>query len=55
MVIIKIGVKSLNLGFFLFFCMHIVSFSYNFFPEDLPGTAMTFRGLMHWIVTGAKA
>ena len=53
MVVIKIGVKSLSIGFFLFFCMHIVSFSYNFFPEDLPGTAMTFRGLMHWIVTGA--
>jgi hypothetical protein len=53
MVIRKKGVKLLTVGFFLFLCMHIVSLLYNVFPEDLPGTAMTFRGLIHWVVTGA--
>lgn len=53
MVVRKYKVKSLTVGIFLFFCMHIVSASYNFFPEDLPGAAVTFTGIMHWIVTGA--
>jgi hypothetical protein len=38
-------------GMVLFLAMQIVSLSYNFFPEDLPGTAMTFLGTMHIVVT----
>lgn len=49
----KLKVRTLTTGFVLFILMHIVSASYNFFPEDLPGAAVTFRGIMHWIVTGA--
>lgn len=53
MVVRKYGVKSLSIGFILFICMFIVSAMYNFFPEDLAGSAVTFRGIMHWVVTGA--
>jgi len=31
--------------------MHIVSISYNFFPEDLIGTEISILGIMHFIVT----
>lgn len=53
MYIKKLKVKILSTGFILFICMHIVSASYNFFPEDLAGAQATFRGIMHWVVTGA--
>lgn len=26
--------------------------TYGLFPEDLPGSPMTFQGLMHYVVTG---
>lgn len=52
-VVRQLKIKPLSVGFFLYICMHIVSISYNFFPEDLPGSAMTFQGFMHWVVTGA--
>lgn len=48
----KFGSKSLKAGFILFLCMHLVSASYKFFPEDLPGHT-TFTGFMHFVVTGA--
>ena len=32
--------------------MHIVSLSYGFFPQDLPGAETTFKGTMHLVVTG---
>lgn len=48
----KTGPKVLSTGFIVFLFMHIVSMSYNLFPEDLLGSPMTLRGLMHYIVTG---
>lgn len=53
MVVRKYGIKILSAGFILFICMHLVSVLYGFFPEDLPGSSMTFNGLMHLVVTGA--
>lgn len=47
----KFKSKLLTIGFFLFFCMHIVSISYNIFPEDIINTQATFTGTMHLIVT----
>jgi hypothetical protein len=32
--------------------MHIVSISYGFFPQDLPGAEVSFKGTMHIVVTG---
>jgi hypothetical protein len=31
--------------------LHIVSISYSFFPQDLPGSEPTFAGMMHIVVT----
>lgn len=31
--------------------MHIVSISYSFFPQDLPGRETSFAGMMHLVVT----
>jgi uncharacterized membrane protein len=31
--------------------MHLLSISYTFFPQDLPGTATTQAGTMHLVVT----
>lgn len=33
-------------------CMHFLSISYGFFPEDLTGSAPSFEGKMHLVVTG---
>lgn len=49
----RLAVKALKIGFLLYIFMHVFSALYNFFPEDLKGSSMTFPGLMHWIVTGA--
>ena len=35
-----------------FILMHLVSISYGFFPQDLPGNEVTFTGTMHLVVTG---
>ncbi len=40
-------------GTIFFILMQLVSLSYGFFPEDLPGSATTFSGLMHYVVTAA--
>lgn len=34
-----------------FIIMHILSISYSFFPQDLPGSLPTFSGKMHFVVT----
>jgi len=34
-----------------FVLMHIVSISYGFFPQDLPGSETTITGTMHLVVT----
>jgi len=34
-----------------FIILHLVSISYSFFPQDLPGTEPTFAGMMHLVVT----
>lgn len=31
--------------------MHLISISYNFFPQDLSGNSTTYAGTMHSIVT----
>ncbi len=49
----RLKIRLLSTGFILFILMHIVSASYNIFPEDLAGAPATFRGIMHWVVTGA--
>jgi len=38
-------------GAISFVVLHIVSISYGCFPQDLPGSEMTFSGTMHLIVT----
>lgn len=35
-----------------FIMLHLVSISYGFFPQDLPGSEVTFAGTMHLVVTG---
>lgn len=40
-------------GIILFFIMDIITFMYTFFPEDMPGTKLSFQGLMHLVITGA--
>ncbi len=34
-----------------FIILHIVSISYSFFPQDLPGAKASFAGMMHLVVT----
>jgi hypothetical protein len=34
-----------------FIFLHIVSISYSFFPQDLPGAEHSFAGMMHLVVT----
>lgn len=34
-----------------FIILHLVSISYSFFPQDLPGAEPTFTGVMHLVVT----
>lgn len=48
----KFAPKVSRIGMLLFFFMQIVSFSYRYFPEDLPGSPITFMGTMHIVVTG---
>ena len=38
-------------GMLLYLVMQIISFSYQFFPEDLPGAVPTFTGTMHLAIT----
>ncbi len=38
-------------GGIFFIVLHIISLSYGFFPEDMPNTGPTFKGMMHLIVT----
>jgi hypothetical protein len=34
-----------------FIILHVVSISYSFFPQDLPGAEPSFAGMMHLVVT----
>ncbi len=45
--------KLTSAGLLVFLAMHLVSISYGFFPQDLPGAAVTFVGTMHMVVTAA--
>lgn len=38
-------------GGLCFIILHLVSISYSFFPQDLPGSEPTFAGTMHLVVT----
>ena len=44
--------KLAKVGMLIFLAMHLVSITYGLFPEDLPGTPITFNGIMHLVVTG---
>lgn len=44
--------KIAVIGMFLFLAMHVVSITYGLFPQDLPGSPVTFTGVMHLIITG---
>jgi len=43
--------KLVFLGGISFIILHIVSISYSFFPQDLPGAEPSFAGMMHLAVT----
>ncbi len=43
--------KLVFLGGISFIILHVVSISYSFFPQDLPGAEPTFAGTMHLVVT----
>jgi len=43
--------KMFKAGAILFFVMDVVTFMYTFFPEDMPGTKLSFQGLMHIVIT----
>ncbi len=45
-------VRSINISMILYIIMSLISFSYVFFPQDMPGEPATFRGIMHLAVTG---
>jgi hypothetical membrane protein len=45
--------KLAQVGMLLYLIMQAISFLYKFFPEDLPGAAMSFPGLMHMVITFA--
>ncbi len=47
----KFTPKVAQVGMLLYLIMQIVSFSYHFFPQDLPGAEPTFTGTMHLLVT----
>lgn len=45
--------KVASAGLLVFLAMHLVSITYGLFPQDLPGAAPTFPGMMHIAVTFA--
>lgn len=48
----KSKIRFISISMVLYVLMAMISLSYSFFPQDMPGTAMTFRGVMHIAVTG---
>jgi len=44
--------KIARIGMLFFLAMHIVSITYGLFPQDLPGSPVTFTGVMHLVITG---
>lgn len=48
----RFKVKILNASLVLFIIMSLITLSYKIFPQDMPGQALTFTGLMHFVVTG---
>ena len=44
--------KIARVGLLLLVGMHCVSITYGLFPQDLPGSPLTFTGTMHFVVTG---
>ena len=43
--------KLVFFGGISFIILHLVSISYSFFPQDLPGAELSFAGMMHLVVT----
>jgi len=43
--------KIFFLGGISFIILHVVSISYSFFPQDLPGAEPSFAGMMHLAIT----
>ncbi len=48
----SLRLRTINISLFLFIIMSLITLSYNFFPQDMPGTELTFTGFMHLAVTG---
>jgi hypothetical membrane protein len=48
----KFTPKIAKIGMLFFLAMHVVSITYGLFPQDLPGSPVTFTGVMHLIITG---
>lgn len=40
-----------RIGVILLLAMYVISITYNLFPQDMPGAPVTFRGVMHLVVT----
>lgn len=51
MYIRKSAPRLASAGILVFLAMHLVSITYGFFPEDLPGAPMSTLGFMHIVVT----
>lgn len=48
----ELNIKEINISMILYLAESLITFSYTFFPEDMPGTTLTFTGFMHLAVTG---
>lgn len=51
LVLKRIAPKLSQSGMLIFLFMHSISLLYNFFPQDLPGSDLTFSGFMHIVIT----
>ncbi len=52
---VKPNKKIARWGMGIFIFMQVVSFSWGFFPMDVPGTEPTFAGMMHNVIGGFVA
>lgn len=47
----RFKIKAVTISMVFFLAETLITFSYSFFPEDMPGTTLTFTGFMHLAVT----
>lgn len=48
----KLNIRLINISMLIFILLSIVSVLFIFFPEDMINTTLTYRGLIHYILTG---